>query len=124
MSNRIDAEKIAKQATERLAKVEKDGYENYGERLLSKHNQRIVESIIAKVITDNIDLKIKWVDGKAEYGIFSLFCWMHGNEEWHWDITTGEGGYILAEEEDAKSKELAQQACETALRKIICGIKE
>ncbi len=82
-----------------------------------------VKKEVAQLITDNIELDITWVAGKAFWGIFTLFCWGNENREWSWDITTGAGGYII-EEGEVLTEELAQQACESELRRIVTGGKD
>jgi len=88
---------------------------------------------IAKIITDNIDLKLDWRDGKAEWGDWRLQVrYTPETEEFYyqWD-----GSVIFYDkDEDYKNtvkqiipvdtQELAQAACESALKKIICGVKE
>ena len=52
MAKRVMAETmmLAREITAYLAKVEKDGFEKYRERLLSADNQELVESIIDRFL--------------------------------------------------------------------------
>lgn len=105
----IDAEKLAKAVWEWFC---------YSDVTPKNHIEGIT-----KVITSNLDLSTTWVDGKSKWGIFTLFCWQDGYGKWCWDITTGAGGYCLAEEEDVKTQDLAQAACVDALKRIVTGVK-
>ena len=78
-----------------------------------------------------IDLDIEWKDGKAEWGRFELEVLHQGlnKPEYKWGFWL----YLIHEDEtnttcidfgNAPDKESCQQACETALKKILAGVKE
>ncbi len=82
-----------------------------------------IKKIIAKLITDNMTLDITWKDGKAEWGEFSLEI-INTNEGWHWTLYSCGLPAKCGGSRCKLNSEEAAKACETALKKIICGIKE
>lgn len=79
---------------------------------------------IAQLISDAIDLNIEWVDGKAEWGQFNMqiIDALDGRKSIY-EYRLFLRSYVAKAGRENK-KELAQQACEKALRGIITGVKE
>lgn len=82
---------------------------------------------LAQLITDNIDLKLDWVDGKAEWGDFELYIsdskTAFHKKYWHLYLHTSQIQCIIRLGH-IRGKRNAQQACESALKRILTGQKE
>ncbi len=117
----IDAEKIAKKVCHQHNEWEQE--EMQGRCLTQAEHYRLT----AKIITDNIELDITWVDGKAEWGEFTLVVEEPvlgtDNKYWLWKLRCVSVEHTV-KMEPAKTQELAVQACETALKKILAGVKD
>ncbi len=118
----IDAEKIAKRLDDRYVLKNRTAYLN---AMPTNYAKRIEEA--AQLITDNMTLDIIWKDGKAEWGIFTLIAGHYPNSyNWFFEISVV---YLnkrqdIARDASFEDIELAQQACKTALKKILAGVKE
>ncbi len=101
------------------------------ERLAEKINKAFGEPYskdgrakIARIITDSRDLDITWVDGKAEWGEFTLKAWQVNRFGQFVSVIEMCDGYCEIWTSDyLESQELAQQACVDALRRIVTGGK-
>ncbi len=113
---------------EKLAQVIDKKYERWGEDEWSKYpgeDEAIPE--ITQLITDNMTLDIEWVKANtvrteyvANFGRFHLYACdiMSG-----WSATVCLGHHTSYSDVRLESLELAQQACVTALKKILSGVK-
>ena len=84
---------------------------------------------VVSVITSSRDLNITWVEAEtvrtetvASYGRFYLYACDSGVDGWTAYLCFD--SHRIMEAPNLKSLELAQQACEKALKGIITGVKE
>lgn len=77
----------------------------------------------AQLISDSIDLNLVWADGKAKWGGLTLECLPAGDDsgDWEWEI---DGTKCPIKHGSGQSESNVKQACATALRKILTGVKE
>ncbi len=108
----IDAEKLAE-------KIQSEGFTKYERSSPNPEKRELIQ-----LISDGIDLRLDWVDGKAEWGIFRLRVQYNIEDSWWAALDLGSAQSSRWSETDIESQELAQQACEKALKRIITGVRE
>ncbi len=114
----IDAEKLAKRLDDKYILKNRLAYQNAWP---TDYTDRIKQ--VVQLITDSIDLKLNWVDGEARWGDFFLLIInaLDGRKSVY-DYRLYLKNKEIQRGREAKP-ELAQQACESALKRIVCGVK-
>lgn len=122
----IDAEEAANEIWNKYSAVwvtafgeSNVGTDKLSEKLIEPSH---IKKIIAQLITSNLDLRVDWVDGKAEWGEFELTV-DFAHDKWWWQLW-GFGEAIKDSPTSYDTQALAEAACINALKRIVCGIKE